>query len=280
VTSVDPAQWSARLAAVFDRASSTYDHVGVPWFTPIAEGLIGEINPRPGERGLDIGCGRGAALFPLAEAVGPAGSATGIDLAPGMVEAARVDAANHGLTNVELHVMDASSPQLPEASYDLAVSSCVIFFLPEPAEALRAWRRLLKPGGRLGISTFGRRDPRWERMDEVFHPYLPEGLRQARSGRGGQFATDAGVAELIEKADFSGVRTVTRDVEVVFTSPEQWHEWSWSHGQRVYWELVPAAERDTVRATAFERVEEARGPDGRITLSQQVRYTLAERPPD
>ncbi len=280
MTSVDPAMWSARLAAVFDRASTSYDNVGVPWFTPIAEGLVREVAPQPGERALDIGCGRGAALFPLATAVGPTGTATGIDLSPGMVAATRADAAARGVHNVELQVMDARSPDLPETSYDLAVSSCVIFFLPEPVEALRAWRRLLVPGGRLGISTFGKRDPRWEWLDEVFKPYLPEALRTARSGRGGQFATDAGVAELVGEAGFARVRTVNRDFEVVFTGPDQWHEWSWSHGQRAYWELVPAAERDRVRASASERIEQSRGPDGRIALSQTVRYTIAERPPD
>ena len=269
------------MAAVFDRAAATYDNVGVPWFTPLAEGLIREIAPRPGERALDIGCGRGAALFPLAEAVGPTGQVTGIDLAPGMVEATREDVSARGLTNVDLHVMDAAAPELPEASFDVVAASFVIFFLPEPIPALTAWRKLLIPGGRLGISTFGRRDPRWERIDEVFVPYQPAQLREARSGGvGGPFRTDEGVAALLSAAGFTGIRTAGLDFEVVFTGPEQWHDWSWSHGQRAFWEMVPAAERERVRAIATERIEEARGPDGRIRLSQRVRYTVAERPPD
>jgi SAM-dependent methyltransferase len=58
--------------------------------------------------------------------------------------------------------MDAAAPDLPPGGYDLAVSSLVLFFLPDPAEAVRAWLRLLAPGGRLGISTFGARDAAWE----------------------------------------------------------------------------------------------------------------------
>jgi SAM-dependent methyltransferase len=267
------------MAAVFDRSAPTYDNVGVAWFTPLSQGLVREIAPEPGDRALDIGCGRGAALFPLAEAVGPTGRVTGIDLAPGMVEATREDVSARGLTNVDLHVMDAAAPELPEASFDVVASSFVIFFLPEPTAALIAWRELLVPGGRLGISMFGKRDPRWEWIDEVFRPYQPAELREARSGgTGGPFRTDEGVVRLLTAAGFTGVRTAGRDFEVVFTGPDQWHDWSWSHGQRAFWEMVPAAERDRVREIATERIEESRGPDGQIRLSQRVRYTIAERP--
>ena len=73
------------IAGVFDRAAETYDAVGVPWFGPIAAGLVEVLNVQPGERVLDVGCGCGAALVPLAHATGPTGSVLGIDLAPAMV---------------------------------------------------------------------------------------------------------------------------------------------------------------------------------------------------
>ena len=56
------------VAGVFDRAAETYDAVGVPWFQPIAQGLVEELAVQPGEAVLDIGCGRGAVTFSLAEA--------------------------------------------------------------------------------------------------------------------------------------------------------------------------------------------------------------------
>ncbi len=89
---------SARVADVFHRVAGTYDAVGVDFFLPIAAGLVAELDPQPGERALDVGCGRGAALFPLAEAVGPSGHVTGIDIAPGMVERTTADVAAAGLS--------------------------------------------------------------------------------------------------------------------------------------------------------------------------------------
>lgn len=273
---MDPDDRSARVAAVFDRAAGTYDAVGVPWFTPIAQRLVAELTPSAGERALDIGCGRGAALFPLAEGVTPTGTVTGIDLAPGMVAATRRDVEARGLRHVELHVMDARNPDLPKASYDVIASSLVLFFLPDPAAALRAWRELLVPGGRLGISTFADRDHRWVALDGVFRPYLPPGMLDARtSGEKGPFESDEGVEELLRSAGYDSIRTTSMDLSVTFTGVDQWHEWSWSHGQRAMWEAVPEAERPAVLEAAAAALDETRDDQARLTLSQRIRFTLA-----
>jgi ubiquinone/menaquinone biosynthesis C-methylase UbiE len=273
---MDPDDRSARVAAVFDRAAETYDAVGVPWFTPIAQRLVAELAPAAGERALDIGCGRGAALFPLAEGVTSTGSVTGIDLAPGMVAATRRDVEARGLQHVELHVMDARHPDLPKASYDVIASSLVLFFLPDPAAALTAWRELLAPGGRLGISTFADRDHRWVALDAVFRPYLPPALLDARtSGEKGPFESDEGVEELLRSAGYDNVRTTSMDLSVTFTGIDQWHEWSWAHGQRDFLDSVIDAVRPSVLDAAAAALEGSRDEQGRLALSQRIRFTLA-----
>lgn len=274
-----PAARTAQVAAVFDKVAETYDNVGVPWFTPIGQGLVRELAPRPGERALDVGCGRGAALLPLAEAVGPTGSVTGIDLAPRMVAAVRAEAARRGLTQVDVRLMDAAAPDLPAAGYDLVASSLVVFFLPDPEAALRTWRESLVPGGRLGIATFGDQDPRWRELDEIFRPYLPQWMLDARtSGATGPFSSDQGVEDLLACAGYTAVRTAGLDIEAVFTDPGHWHRFSMSHGQRAFWDNVPESDRETVRAASTAFVSRFRGDDGTIRLAQRVRYTLAERP--
>ncbi|GLY98461.1 class I SAM-dependent methyltransferase [Actinoplanes sp. NBRC 103695] len=268
---------SAAVAAVFDRVADVYDGVGVPWFTPIARELVRLAAPAPGTRALDVGCGRGAATIALAEAVGGDGHVTGIDLSPRMIEACEADFAGLGLSNIDVQVMDASSPSLPAAGYDLVVSSLVVFFLPDPPAALSAWRRLLAvPGGRLAISTFGPRDPVWDAVDATFRPYLPAKMLDARTtGAAGPFSSDAGVEELVGAAGYTGVRTTHSDVEVTFADAGEWYQFSRSHGQRAMWDAIPDADHDTVKAVAGEHLEEARGTDGRIHLTQQVRFTLA-----
>jgi ubiquinone/menaquinone biosynthesis C-methylase UbiE len=268
---------TARVAGLFDALSSTYDSVGVDFFAPIAEGLLSALPPRAGERWLDVGCGRGAVLLPVADAVGASGRAVGVDISAGMLEQARALADERGL-DVQLVVGDAMHPDV-DGPFDAVASSLVLFFLPDPAAALRAWLALTLPGGRLGVATFGGQDPRWEEVDEVFEPYLPPQLRDARTtGSEGPFGSDDGMETLVTAAGYTGVRTVALDLPVRFANAEQWHAFTWSIGQRAMWLAVPESERGAVRAEAERRIASYADPDGSVTFTQGVRYTLAVRP--
>lgn len=264
------------IAGVFDWAADTYDDVGIPWFKPIAQGLVDELAVRPGERVLDIGCGRGAALVPLAEAAGPTGEVLGIDLAPRMVERTAHDLRH--LRQVTVRVADASAPGLSPSSYDVVASSLVLFFLPDPGAAVRDWSTLLADGGRLGVTTFGPQDQRWSDIDALFTPYLPPALLDARtSGRRGPFGSDEGVEGLLRAAGLGNVRTAHRTVDAVFRDAEHLLEFSWSHGQRAMWESVPDEARAELRGQVIDAVRRLQHDDAPVSFSQQVRYTLGTR---
>ena len=265
------------IAGVFSRAADTYDDVGVPWFGPIARGLVEELGAAPGERVVDLGCGRGAALLPLARAVGPTGSALGLDLAPRMVELTARDARE--LPWVEVRLADVRAPGLPAEAYDVVSCCLVLFFLPDPGAAVREWVPSLAPGGRLGVTTFGPQDEGWKAVDEVFAPYLPAALQESRAlGARGPFASDEGVEALLRDAGLADVRTTHRTVDAAFSGPEQWLAFSWSHGQRAMWEHVPEDERDAVRDRATAVLVEMARQDGRLGFRQDVRHTLGRRP--
>ncbi|HEY5135357.1 MAG TPA: methyltransferase domain-containing protein [Candidatus Nanopelagicales bacterium] len=271
----DAPDQAARVAGLFDALSSTYDSVGVDFFGPIAEGLLAAMPPRAGERWLDVGCGRGAVLLPAARAVGPEGRAVGVDIAPGMVEQARRLAAERGLDHVELVVGDATAPAVT-GPFDAVTSSLVLFFLPDPGAALRSWVPLMAAGARLGVVTFGPVDPRWAFVDDVFAPYLPPALPDARtSGATGPFGSDEAMEQLVTDSGYVDVRTVTRDLPVRFADAEQWHAWTWSIGQRAMWLAVPPEQRPDVLGAAQRRLASYAEPDGSITFVQSVRYTLA-----
>lgn len=263
------------IAGVFDRAADTYDNVGVPWFGPIAEGLVDQLAVRPGEQVLDIGCGSGAALMPLAHAAGPTGSVLGVDLAPRMV--ARAGRAAADLPHVAVRVADARAPDLPPSSFDVVAASLVLFFLPDPAAAVHTWTQLLVGGGRLGVATFGPQDERWKQIDSVFTPYLPPTMLDARtSGRRGPFASDRGVEQLLDGAGLDEVRTAHRTVRAVFRDTDHLLEFSWSHGQRAMWEAVPEEHHALLRRQVGEAVH--RLGAGPLSFDQDVRYTVGRRP--
>ena len=261
-----------RTAGVFDRAAATYDRVGVELFGPVAELLVGELRLRPGERVLDLGCGRGAVLLRAARLTG---RADGLDLSPGMAAAARQAARDEGL-DVDVRVGDATEPGRPPGSYDVVTASLVLFFLPDPAAALQAWRRLLAPGGRIGVTTFGELDADFRAVDALLMAHAPARLRDARTaGRSGPFTSDHGMVRLLQDAGFTGVRTVSQVVPVRFDDADHWHRWSWSVGLRAAWENVPEGERPALRAQAGELLQSCRRSDGRLGYDQVVRCTLA-----
>ena len=267
-----------RVTKLFDELADSYDAVSVEFFQPIGAGLVAALSPEPGQRALDVGCGRGAVLYPLLAAVGPTGSVTGIDLSPRMVEMTALDAARSGV-EVELLVGDAMAPDLPPGTYDLVASSLVLFFLPDPLSALRAWRELLSDGGRVGVSTFGTYDDRWaDTVDAVLQARAPKGVQDARTtGRKGPFASDASMAELLGEAGFLDIQTVKTVVHPRFDDCEHWYEWSMSVGQRQFWQSIPADQLDDVKRDVFAAVEGCRDEHGRIGFDQNIRYTLGRR---
>jgi SAM-dependent methyltransferase len=268
-----------RMAELFDSVADTYDAVGVDLFQPVAAGLVEALDPQPGERALDVGCGRGAVLVRLAEAVTSSGAVLGIDLSPRMVEATAADVARAGLSHVEVVVGDAVAPAVEPGSFDLVSSSLVLFFLPDPLVALRSWREAVVDDGRVGVSTFGPFDDRWrENVDAVLAGFRPADARDARTtGAQGPFASDQGMEALLGEAGFRDVRTVTTTVSPRFDDAAHWQRWSMSVGQRQFWDAIPDDRRDEVEAACFAAVERCRTPDGRLGFDQQIRYTLGRR---
>lgn len=266
------------VAKLFDSLADTYDNVGVPWFQPIAQGLVDELAPRPGEAALDVGCGRGAVLLRLAEAVAPDGRAVGIDVSPRMIELARAEAAKHGL-EVDARVGDAMAVDLEAATFDVVASSLVLFFLPDPLAALQGWRELLVDRGRIGVSTFGPYDERWrDEVDGALQAHLPADVADARtSGARGPFASDEAMEDLLREAGFVDVRTATITVGARFEDPDHWHDWSMSVGQRRLWASIPDDRRPEVLDQVKAAVARCRTDDGRLGFDQQVRYTLGVR---
>ncbi len=249
--------------ALFDSLSEQYDQSGVPFFRAIAAGLVERLGVQPGEKALDIGSGRGAATFALASAVGPTGRVDALDLAPGMIRRLTTDAAH--LPQVHVSRGDAADPRPPQPPYDVVAASLVIFFLDDPTAALRRWRAVLRPGGRLGFATFQPWRGAWAALVEASDEFAVE-----PPSTDGRWGTDAQVEAMVTEAGLAEVRTETASYRIPFTDVEQWRAWSWATPMGGIWRRTPESAHPEImrRATA---ILEGAG----LVLEVDARYTFA-----
>jgi SAM-dependent methyltransferase len=105
-----------------------------------------------GEVVLDLGSGGGIDVLLSARRVGPTGRAYGLDMTDDMLDLARRNAAEAGAANVEFLRGRIEEIPLPDASVDVVISNCVVNLSPDKPAVMREVMRVLRPGGRLGIS--------------------------------------------------------------------------------------------------------------------------------
>jgi ubiquinone/menaquinone biosynthesis C-methylase UbiE len=263
------------VVEVFDQAASTYDRTGVTFFGPFGAELVRRAAIRPGDRVLDVGCGRGAVLFPAAHATGPAGQVLGIDLAPAMVELTRQDVAEAGLRHVSVQIGDAQDPELPETSFDVVLAGLVVFLLPDPPGALSAYARLLRPNGRLGISTLRAQDSAFIAAMDALAAHLPAD-RPRPAPAIDPFADGVAITATLASAGLTPIAIDEVRVESRFHDVDHWMAWMWSHGGRALLRHIPQERLAAATADAAAALGQAQTSGGDIVLTTTARITTAE----
>jgi ubiquinone/menaquinone biosynthesis C-methylase UbiE len=271
--SARPEEVKAGTATGFGRAASTYDTV-IPLFETFARYLVDAAAPQPGERVLDVACGRGACLRLVAPRVGASGYVLGIDLSAAMVDVARQDLGRLDLpASLEVRVGDAEALDLPDDSFDLIVCGFGVFFFPDPAAAVSEFWRVLRDGGRVAASTFVRSGGGYPWIGDVMRAIRPGTVMPARS----PVATAVGLVEFLRHGGF--VDPTTREIEARFVFPDvdAYLAWTWSTGTRRLLESLSDEEARAYRRESANRLEDHAVATG-YELVQAAALTIATKP--
>jgi ubiquinone/menaquinone biosynthesis C-methylase UbiE len=203
--------WRA-LAAGWERRRARIESGSAP----VAEWLIRELAPQPGETILELAAGPGDTGYAAAPLIGEEGRLISTDFSPEMVEVARRRGAELGLTNVDHFQMDAENLDLEDDSVDGVICRFAYMLMADPAAALAETRRVLRPGGHLVLAV-------WRGPEKNPWVAIAAGVLVARGlappnepGAPGAFtmAADERVRSLLAEAGFAEVRI--DDVPIVF----------------------------------------------------------------
>jgi SAM-dependent methyltransferase len=230
----------------------------------LAAELVRLVDPRPGQRALDVGCGSGALTGALISRLG-VGGVVAVD-----PEAGFVDTVRERFPGVDVRQGTAETLPVDEESFDLVLAQLVVHFMSDPVAALRAMGRAAKPDGLVAASVWdhgagpGPLTTFWEAVREV---------RPDHAGEADLAGTHEG--ELVDMAVRAGLVDAEQAVLTVHQRFESFEEW---------WEpftlgVGPAGafvasldDADTVR---LHRACRERLPDGPFELPARAWCVLA-----
>jgi aconitate hydratase len=241
------------------------------------------VAPKSGDYCLDVATASGNLAIALAKRVGPEGKVLAIDLAEGMIEFASRKARAHKIRNVDFVRMDAQKLEFEDSTFDVVTCGLALFYFPDIEGALNEMLRVLKPGGRLGVSSADAENA----FSPLSEPYMA-GLRKASDVLQLNPPAYSDVAVLtrrqdtleglIKQAGFEHVEVHEEDIPVRFNSFEDW----WAYGRGSTWGEILLDQMGEEQRTEFQHnhkaeVEKLFGEEG-VKTATPVLFGVAVKP--
>jgi ubiquinone/menaquinone biosynthesis C-methylase UbiE len=252
-------------------------------FTPLTKSLIQETGITTGQSVLDVAGGAGEPSLTIAEIVGPRGHVTCTDAVPEMVQAAREEASQRGLTNVTFRQCVADTLPFENDSFDATVCRLGVMFFPDVPRALREMLRVTKPHGRIGFAVWGKdeRNPfthiptevvsRYAEMPPEEGPDAPTAFRFAEPGKLATLLAEAGATDVRE-------RVLNFHIEAPISREQFWRMRSATSGTlREKLETLSDKQRQQIEADIFEAVREF-FPNEQMRIPAEMLVVSAQKP--
>jgi ubiquinone/menaquinone biosynthesis C-methylase UbiE len=257
----------------FNSAADYFDHPALSFWNRFGQRTIDRIQLQPGDRVLDVCCGSGASAIPAALKVGVTGSVLGVDIAASLLELARNKSQHQGLANIEFRHEDFSNLSLPDESFEAIVCVFGIFFLPDMEAALAELWRMLRPGGKLAITSWG---------DRVFEPANHTFWRAIESERPDLYkqftpwdriGDAASLQTLLATGGATNVEVLAEVDSHKLTTPSDWWTMAMGGGLRGTIDKLDSATQERVRAVNLEFLK----TNNIDSLDSEVLYAIAQK---
>jgi ubiquinone/menaquinone biosynthesis C-methylase UbiE len=261
----------ARAIATYNAAADTFDAAPLSFWRRYGQRTIDRLALKPGDHVLDVCCGSGASAIPAAIAVGPTGSVLGVDVSAGLLGLARVKAQD--LANIAFRNGDCMALGLPEGSFDAIVCVFGIFFLPDMAAAIGELWRMVKPGGKLAITSWGKAcfDPANQVMWDAVKAERPDLYRAYTPWD--RISESARLQTLLESAGATAVTVLAESDQHQIQTPEDWWTMVMGGGWRGTIEQMDAPTVERIRQVNLDFLQTS----GVRALDVEVLYAIAQK---
>jgi ubiquinone/menaquinone biosynthesis C-methylase UbiE len=258
----------------YNAAADNFDAEPLAFWERYGRNTVERLRLARGERVLDVCCGSGASALPAAQAVGSSGRVIAVDLAEGLLELGRAKARAAGLGSVEFRRGDMTALGFPDSEFDAIVCVFGIFFVPDmEAQVAELWR-MVRPGGRLAITTWG---------PDIFAPAYDiwqTAVRRVRPDLYGAFnpwdriTTPEAVRKLLADAGIRHADVVPEDGHQSLRAPEDF--WTIALGSGLRW-TIDQLGAEPASALKGEIVS-ALAAAGASRVATNVIYAVARKP--
>jgi SAM-dependent methyltransferase len=268
-------RWGAQ-ASGWQRHADALRHATMP----VTAWMVDAVAPQPGHDILELAAGPGDVGFLAAELIRPGGTLICSDVAPEMLTAAQERAKELAIRNVRFLQVDAESIDLPAASVDGVLCRWGYMLLADPEAGLRETRRVVRPGGRVALAAWTKREENlW--LSAAIRTLVERGLMEPPGADGpGPFAwaQEGLIADTLDATGFDDVEVDT--VEFAMRYPrgvEQWWETTYdtSTNFREHVDPLDDGALAELRAAIAERFARHIGPDGALALPARTWVAVA-----
>jgi ubiquinone/menaquinone biosynthesis C-methylase UbiE len=263
------------MVRIYDEIAPTY---GSALDLPDVFGgeLVAAAHLEPGDRVLDVGCGRGACLRPACDAVGEKGFVLGIDISQKMIALLADELRRDHVANAEVCFGDADHLDVGADAFDAVLCGSVVHHFADLTPTLSTFRLMLRPGGRCATSTFpdGGPDFPW-----VLDALGETGLFPALAGQSGrpQAAAAPELDRSLVAAGFESVATTRVTHRFLFADTAAYMRWVRTQGLGTMVNRLDPDHLQLFVDACARRLEDHRTEDG-FELTKSIDITIATRP--
>ncbi|MDH5484147.1 MAG: methyltransferase domain-containing protein [Gammaproteobacteria bacterium] len=257
----------------FDTVAQGYDHPALSFFPETAKRMMGHLALADDKKLLDVCTGTGVVALAAAGQLAN-GKVTGIDLSSGMLEQARSKAEQYQLNNIEFKQMDLDHLDFPEAFFDIATSSFGLFFLDDMSRGLNNIVKVVKPGGRIAISSFT--NDAFSPMTDLFVTRYESFGREVPGLSWKRLSTHELIKELFAQVGIGDVEIHHEPLGYYMTSPQEWWDVVWNAGYRGLLNQLSEEERVEFKVQHLEEIEDLINKD-RVWFNTEVLIAIGQK---